>query len=127
MGQGPLEEKLRNLVKKLNLEDKIVFLGFQSNPYLYIKNAKFMVLSSEFEGLGMVILESLALNTPVVSTDCDSGPREILPKKNLCPVNDVNALSGLIKKATKDPDSYKSQLPKQFSLELITKKYLDLI
>ncbi len=126
LGQGPLEQSSRDLVKRLNIEHKVIFSGFQSNPYPYIKNAKLMVLSSEFEGLGMVILESLALSTPVISTDCDSGPREILPSQNLCPVNDVIALSKLMQKAVNKPDDYLTSLPNKFSLDVITKQYLDL-
>ncbi|MDC0390531.1 glycosyltransferase [Candidatus Thioglobus sp.] len=126
VGQGPLEEKSRDLVKKLNIKDKVIFSGFQNNPYPYMKNAKFMVLSSEFEGLGMVILESLALNTPVISTDCNSGPREILPKKNLTPVNDVNALALRISDASNNTINYSCNIRKEFLLENVVKEYIKL-
>lgn len=54
------------------------FLGFKSNPYKYIANCDLLVLSSLYEGLPNVIIESIAIGTPVVATDCLSGPREIL-------------------------------------------------
>jgi len=127
VGQGPLKDEAVDLVKKLKIENKVVFSGFQSNPYPYMKNAKFMVLSSEFEGLGMVILESLALNTPVISTDCNSGPGEILPKKNLTPVNDIRALSIKIKDAVKNMDNYNCKIKEEFLLENVIKEYLKLI
>ena len=53
-------------------------LGFNKNPYAWMKHAKLLVLSSDYEGFGMVLVEALALNTPVVSTDCHHGPNEIL-------------------------------------------------
>ena len=127
LGQGPLQKKCKELVNKLGLNNKVIFVGFKPNPYPFIKNAKLMVFSSEFEGLGMVILESLALGTPVISTDCDSGPREILPQKSLCLVNNVKALSDLIKKASENPNDYKVKLNDKFSVDIIAQKYLDLI
>jgi len=127
IGQGPLENKYRELVSKLDLNNKIIFVGFKSNPYPLIKNAKLMIISSELEGLGMVILESLALGIPVISTDCKSGPGEILPQKNLCPVNDIKALSELIIKASINPKDYQVKLNDKFSIDVATQKYLNLI
>jgi|SaaInlLV_10m_DNA_3_1039740.scaffolds.fasta_scaffold11240_1 glycosyltransferase involved in cell wall biosynthesis len=127
VGQGPLQDKSIDLVKNLKIEDKVIFTGFQSNPYPYMKNAKFMVLSSEFEGLGMVILESLALNTPVISTDCDSGPREILPEENLVPINDVNALANKISAVSDNTANYSCNIRKEFLLENVVKEYIKLI
>ncbi len=70
--------KLKDMIRERGLDDKVVILGFQQNPYKYIKNAKLLVLSSDREGLPTVVIESLILKTPVVSTDCPTGPREIL-------------------------------------------------
>lgn len=99
VGQGKLLKEQAALANSLGLTNKVFFLGFQKNPYPYIKNAKLMVLSSRFEGFGRVIAESLALGTPVISTDCPSGPREILPLNNLVPVDDIEALSQKIDSA----------------------------
>lgn len=127
VGQGPLEAELKELATSLNLESKIVFAGFYSNPYPLIKNAKLMVLSSDYEGLPMVILEALSLDVPVISTDCPHGPAEILPSKNLCSVGNINELSELIKKATNDPAQYQHPLDKKFTLNYAIEKYLQLI
>lgn len=127
LGQGPLEKQSRDLVKRLNIEDKVIFAGFQSNPYPYMKNAKFMVLSSEFEGLGIVILDSITLGTPVISTDCDSGPREILPEENLVPINDVNALANKISAVSDNTANYSCNIRKEFLLENVVKEYIKLI
>lgn len=78
LGEGEDREKLVSLIKECNLTDSVKLLGFKKNPYKYIKNADVFALSSNFEGFAIVIAEALALGTPVVSTDCPSGPREIL-------------------------------------------------
>ncbi|ABZ78743.1 glycosyl transferase group 1 [Shewanella halifaxensis HAW-EB4] len=71
-------EKARKLARKYGVEDRIITPGFQSNPYAWIARAKLMLLSSDFEGFGLVIAEALICGTPVVSTDCPHGPSEIL-------------------------------------------------
>ncbi len=127
IGQGYLENSIRALVQELNLEKKVIFLGFQSNPYPLIKNAKLMLLSSDFEGLGMVILEALALNTAVISTNCPSGPSEILPNQNLCPVENIGKLAQLIEQATNNPLAFIQPLDEKFHLSFAAKKYIDLV
>ena len=82
LGEGD-RATLEMQVKKTNMEDFVHLLGYQSNPFSYLKNAKFLVLSSKNEGMPNVILESLACETPVVSFDCPSGPKEmILDREN---------------------------------------------
>jgi glycosyltransferase involved in cell wall biosynthesis len=78
LGDGELSDYLVDLTKKLNLSDCVFFPGFKPNPFQYLKQADVFVLSSLWEGFGNVILESLAVGTPVISTDVRSGPREIL-------------------------------------------------
>jgi len=73
--------KLISMIKERGLEKKVIILGFQQNPYKYIKNAKLLVLASDREGLPRVVVESLSLGTPVVSTDCPTGPAEVLVDK----------------------------------------------
>lgn len=127
IGDGPIKNDIKALVHKLNLDNKVIFLGFQSNPYPLIKKAKLLVLCSDIEGLGMVILEALALNTAVISTDCPSGPCEILPAKNLCPVGDVEKLAQLMKQASDDPLAFTHPLDEKFHLSTVVKQYMDLI
>jgi glycosyltransferase involved in cell wall biosynthesis len=78
VGDGSELESLKLLAKTLKIDRKVIFTGAVSNPYKYIKNAKFLVLCSLFEGFGNVLVEALILQTPVVSTNCPSGPKEIL-------------------------------------------------
>ena len=81
LGDGENRKSLEVLTFELNLSDKIIFKGQVENPFVYFANAKFLVLSSLHEGLPMVLLESLACGTPVISFDCLSGPSEIIVNK----------------------------------------------
>lgn len=78
LGAGPLEDDLKKLAASMNVAEKTIFMGFQSNPYAYMKRADVFVLTSLHEGLGNVVLEAMACGLPVISTDCYAGPREIL-------------------------------------------------
>ena len=78
LGSGSLLETLENLAQSLGLKNDVVFLGFVDNPYPYLKNCDLFVLSSVFEGLAIVLVEALALAPRLVSTDCPSGPYEVL-------------------------------------------------
>jgi len=78
LGEGKERENLENLSRELKIADKIDLLGFQSNPYKFIAKASIFALSSSCEGLPTVLVEAMACGIPVVSTDCPSGPREII-------------------------------------------------
>ncbi|MDQ3292791.1 MAG: glycosyltransferase [Bacteroidota bacterium] len=78
LGEGPLRQELEDLIQKLGLMDCVLLPGFVSNPSYYVKKASTFVISSKYEGFGNVIVEALGVGTPVVSTDCPSGPSEIL-------------------------------------------------
>lgn len=82
LGDGKLKENWMQLAKDLNQHDNVRFLGSVSNPFPYYKKALFTVLTSKYEGMPMVLLESLSCGTPVVSYDCDSGPSEIIIDKH---------------------------------------------
>lgn len=77
LGEGN-KKLLEDVIKQNNIADYVYLLGYQNNPFKYLKRARFLVLCSENEGLPNVILESLACETPVVAFDCSSGPREII-------------------------------------------------
>lgn len=78
VGEGSERELLEGEIQDLGLKGYIDLVGYQSNPYTYMKNADVFVLSSEWEGFGNVIVEAMICGTKVVSTDCPSGPSEIL-------------------------------------------------
>lgn len=78
LGKGELEGYLLDLTFKLGLKNDVYFLGFQNNPFKYISRSKIFVFSSICEGLGNALIEGMASRLPVISSDCKSGPREIL-------------------------------------------------
>lgn len=131
LGQGPFEAEIRDLVDSMGLTQRVHFLGFKENPFPYMKNARLLVLSSDFEGFGCVITESLACGTPVVSTDCPSGPREILGKdmpQCLCPPGDIDALAQKITKIWHaPPDVDYAKVIEPFTMENVALKYASLI
>lgn len=96
LGQGEKEKELKNLAKSLGVSRDVAFLGFQENPFKFMKGASVFVLSSLCEGLPLVLLEAMAVGTPVISTDCPSGPREIIKHSQnglLVPARDVTSLA----------------------------------
>ena len=96
------ETLLRKLAAELGIADRVVFEGFHQNPYPWVKKAALFAMSSDSEGLPTVLIESLILGTPVVSTDCPTGPSEILTgelKRFLSPVGDAPALAANIRAA----------------------------
>jgi len=130
LGEGPERESLQSLIKELNLENDVALPGFVENPYKYMKHTNVFVLSSRWEGFGNVIVEALALGVPVVSTDCPSGPAEILEKGKwgrLVPVGDPKSLADAILEAMNDERGKGIERAKEFSLEKIASQYLELV
>ncbi|MGM8216829.1 glycosyltransferase [Bacillaceae bacterium W0354] len=132
LGKGPKETELIALCKKLKVENKVVFGGFKQNPYKYIKKADLFVLSSKWEGFGHVIVEAMASGTPVIATDCNSGPREIIGNDQygvLVPVSDYEEIAMKLVFLLKDEDSREYYRKKgierayRFEASKITKEY----
>lgn len=96
LGEGPMQSRLIMTTRKLGVAQKVDFVGFQDNPFAWIAKARALVLSSRYEGLPGVLIQAMACGTPVVSTDCPHGPREILEDGRLgplVPVGDHSALA----------------------------------
>lgn len=96
LGDGDERERIDRLIDELDLRDSVDVVGFQANPYAWMARADVLALSSRFEGLPTVLIEALACGARVVSTDCPSGPREILEHGRwgrLVPVADREALA----------------------------------
>jgi glycosyltransferase involved in cell wall biosynthesis len=131
LGEGEERGLLDGLVKELGLESWVRMPGYVKNPYPYMSRADIFVLSSDWEGFPVVLVEALACGTPVVSTDCRSGPAEILGHGRygaLVPVGDLPALTEAILQ-TLDVDTNRAELRKrahQFSAEQSIKQYLNL-
>lgn len=78
LGEGEDREKLEKLVSDLGIKDKVDFHGFEINPFKYMANCDLYVMSSKWEGLPGALIQALALGAKIISTDCPSGPKEIL-------------------------------------------------
>ncbi|MCX9469374.1 glycosyltransferase, partial [Vibrio cholerae] len=107
VGDGEEKSNLKVLVDNLGVSKNVLFLGNQENPYSYMKNAMATLLTSESEGLPRVLVESLIVGTPVISSDCPTGPRELLgsESKYLVKMGDevsmVNGFSAIMDDAIK--------------------------
>lgn len=123
LGQGKHKSEMEKLVAELQLEDKVIFLGFRENPFPYIKHAQFKVLTSDWEGCPLVIPEALAIGTPVISTNCPSGPSELLPKNNLMPMRDIDAISKKMSQAMKNPQQFQSAFDEGMLPMKVAEKY----
>jgi glycosyltransferase involved in cell wall biosynthesis len=96
LGEGDSRVELEAAIAKLELAEDVLLPGFVANPYPYMSKASAFILSSRWEGLGIVLIEAMACGCPVIATDCPSGPREILEEGkygSLVPVGDIAALS----------------------------------
>ena len=127
VGQGGLQAECEALAKQLGISDKVFFVGFHSNPYPWIASATGMVLSSIYEGFGIVIAEALALDVPVISTDCESGPAEILPSNNLIPVNDADALAEKMTQLMHHPAYFSHPFNEKLLPKSVAQRYLNLV
>lgn len=105
IGKGKSEDKLRQTARKLGIDDRIVFLGFQSNPYPWIEKSRLLAHSAKFEGLPTVLIEGLLLGKLMVATNCPTGPNEILDGGKaglLVPVGDAEGLAKAIDQLLSD-------------------------
>ena len=132
LGDGEDRPELQTLVQELGLEEAVALPGFVDNPYKFMKRADVFVLSSKWEGLPTVLIEALACGCPVVSTDCPSGPAEILEGGRwgpLVPVGDAGSLAKAILQVLERPLN-RELLQKrglEFTVERAVQQYLELL
>jgi glycosyltransferase involved in cell wall biosynthesis len=102
LGEGEKRSELERLADSLNVRDRVWMPGFVRNPLKYMARSDVFVFSSREEGLGNALIEAMATGIPVVSTDCEGGPNEVLENGKygkLVPVEDPPALAGAIQEA----------------------------
>ena len=132
LGEGNQRPALEALARELGIAADVRLAGFVPNPLAYLRRARLFVLSSAWEGLPTVLIEALACGCPVVSTDCPSGPAEILDNGRwggLVPVGDVDALTAAIETALA-ADVDRQALERRgldFSAAAVAPPYLDLL
>ena len=135
MGKGSRESKLKDMIERKGLEDKVKLIGFKNNPFKYMYNSDVFVLSSKWEGFGHVVVEALACNTPVLSTDCPHGPAEILSNEQygwLVSNDDVNDMAEKMMNLIENPTEINkkakiaAERAEDFAAEKIVREYEDL-
>ena len=129
LGEGADRKNIDALAVELNISEDVYLPGFQSNPYSYLAKSSLFVLSSRWEGSPNALTEALALGRPVVSTDCPSGPSEILKDGKygkLVPIGDIESMANAIAETLNtdtDPEFF-HQAVKGYSVESSTNSYL---
>jgi glycosyltransferase involved in cell wall biosynthesis len=132
LGEGKQRAALEQLAADLGIAADVQLPGFMPNPYHYLQRARLFVLSSAWEGSPNSLTEALALGTPLASTDCPSGPREILEDGRhgpLVPVGDVDALAAAMARTLAHPPS-REQLQaaaQRYTLARSATRYLELL
>jgi glycosyltransferase involved in cell wall biosynthesis len=131
LGEGSERNSLTQLVSSLGLPEHVDLHGFVDNPHKYIKRAKVFALSSAWEGLPTVLIEALACGVAIVSTDCKSGPREILLDGRLgalVPVGAAKALSEALEVALIAPSIPTAEkCLSRFSVETSVNQYMAVV
>lgn len=129
LGEGPLRAELQALITKLNLDGRVLLPGFVINPYPWFRSADIFVLSSLWEGFGNVLVEAFECGLPVVSTNCPSGPAEILEDGvygMLVPVRNAHDLAKAMQESLKATHDVKALIRRaqDFSVRKISDEYL---
>ena len=130
LGEGEERPGLESLLRELRLEQDAALLGFVQNPYKYMKRAAVFVLSSRWEGFGNVLVEALAVGTPVVATDCPNGPAEILENGRwgyLVPVGNPEALAEAVLAVLKGKSVTPVDRTLAFSVERVLQQYAQVL
>ena len=136
MEKAQIEKLLKKKIQELQLIDKVILMGHQANPYKYIAQSELFVLSTFNEGLPLVLLEAMACACPVISSNCDFGPREIIEDGKsgiLVPVNEPRPMADAMIKVINNRNlqtyliNNALQTINNFSEDIAAKKYKEII
>lgn len=131
VGEGPLRSEIERTIVEEGVCDSVILPGFTKEPWPFYESADLYVMSSDNEGFPMVLVEALHYGLPVVSTDCPSGPREILeePFGRLVPCGDVEALAAAVEFMLDNPPdpSFARAKAKEYAVDRIAETYLRLM
>lgn len=128
VGAGEHEHKIKKLITELNLHDRVILAGEQKNPYPWMTHADLFVLSSIYEGFGLVLVESLACGTPIVAADCPGGIHDILidEQKSYISKPDAKSLAEKIELALENTIKIKKEWYMRFDIDRVIKKFIEL-
>ena len=135
LGEGKERKNLEKLIDELDLKNQVLLCGVVDNPFIYMKYANFFILPSKSEGFPIVLLEALACGIPVIATNCETGPSEIIEnEKNglLIPVEDEEALKDKMEKLFYDNELYMKlktnarRSIKKFDIKNIVQEWIEL-
>lgn len=130
LGEGRERAHLERLARELSIKHDVWLPGFVENPYKYMKRCSVLALSSRWEGFSLALVEGMALGVSVVSTDCPSGPREVLEGGKwgrLVPVGDCEALARALEEALRAPIVAPPETLERFNVERVASQYLKVL
>lgn len=129
IGDGPLMAENEKLVEELGLQERVHFLGFLKNPFPLIAAAEALILSSDFEAFGMVLVEALSLGTPCVSTNCPHGPDEILVGElsNFLTEMNPESLADGMRRVWENPPDVSGYDFSRFDPKVVAQQYIDFL
>ncbi|MFX0137667.1 MAG: glycosyltransferase [Candidatus Hodarchaeota archaeon] len=136
IGEGPFRKKIERIIDKKFLNNDVILLGLQRNPYKYMINSDIFLFSSKYEGFPNVLIEALACKLPIISTNCETGPMEILEKGRygfLVEVQDYDDFKDRIIQLAKDQELMNTysdlsfKRAKFFDLKIIINKWMSVI
>ena len=133
IGDGPLKNEIYNMSIEMGLNEVVTLQGYQKSSFSWISSADVMLLTSDYEGMPMVLVEALTVGTPVVSTDVEFGPREII--KNavngfVTPKDDIQSFSDCVIKVLKEKKKFSENARKssnRFFIQNHIAKYLHIM
>lgn len=127
VGDGQERERLESLAKELGIAERVRFAGQRSNPYPWMHHARLFVLSSRFEGMGIVLFEAMACGTPVLSVDCPGGIRTILKgelEESVVAHDELSLAAGIRRALEGEKPVVKEQWLDDFRPEVVAARFL---